>query len=79
MRKVLGSVLPPIVHTVDVRDWNLREILFRNSFQTADVDAVHLSDRRVIADSKWTHTASLAEEVLILLGIEQVLSEHLPA
>lgn len=48
-----------------------------DALQAAYIDTVHLSDWRLIADAEGTDAAVLAEEVLVLLRVEEVLS-HLP-
>jgi hypothetical protein len=75
MREELWLVLPPIIHAVDIRDWNLREFRFGDTFETADVDSVHLADRSLVADAESADTTPFAEEVLILLGVEEILGK----
>ncbi len=66
-----------IVHAINVCDGNLGELFFRDAFETANIDAVHLANGSVVPDAEWPHATDLAEEVLILSCIEQVFSEHL--
>src|SRR5688500_13088882 len=74
MREERRSFLPPVVQPVDVGDWHFGKFFFRDTLQAADVDAVHLSDRGLISDTEGSDAAVLAEEVLVLLRIEAVLS-----
>jgi hypothetical protein len=76
MRKILWRSLPSVIHAVDVGDWDIRQLLFAYTLQTADVYTIHLSDRSFVSDSKRPDATDLAEEVLILSCIEEVLSEH---
>jgi hypothetical protein len=59
-----------IIPTIYVGDWNSGEILFRYIFEAAQVDAVHLADGSLCSHPEGTHAAYLAEEVVILLGVE---------
>ena len=61
--------------TVNVRDRNARQFFFRDSLEAPQIDPVHHSDGRLGADPKRSHTAALAEVVLVLHGIEQVLDQ----
>ena len=65
--------MPPVVQSVNVRDRHLGKFFFRDPLQASDVYAVHLSDWSVVADTKGTDAAVLAEEVLILLRVKSVL------
>jgi hypothetical protein len=67
---VLRDFLPSIVHPVNIRDWNLRQLFLGHSFKAANVDAVHPAHGRFIADAEWPHTAFPAEQVLVLSCIE---------
>lgn len=42
MRVEFGS-LHAVVHPVDIREGDLRELLLRDALQAADIDAVHLT------------------------------------
>ena len=74
VRKVFRRMLPPIIHAIDVRDGNLRQHFFRHAFEAADIDAIHLSDRRFVADPERSDPAYLAEEVLVSGEPNAVLS-----
>ena len=73
MREERGSFLPPVVQPVNVGDWHFGKFFFRDTLQASDVHAVHLSDWSLIADTKGTDAAVLAEEVLIFLRVKSVL------
>src|SRR5688572_13508705 len=72
MRAERRSVLPPVVHAVDVRDRDFRQLFVGDALQAADVHAVHLSHRRLVADTKGTDSTMLTEEVLILPCVEEI-------
>jgi hypothetical protein len=72
-----GGFVPSVVYTVNVRDWDLGELLFADALQAANVDAVHLSDGRVVSDPERSNTAVLAKEVLVLPCIEEILRQVL--
>ena len=74
MAGVLGRS-KTVVATVNVRDGDARQFLLRYIFEAAKVDAVHLPDGRVGSHSERTHATNLAEEVVVLLGVEQILSQ----
>src|SRR6188768_3966956 len=63
-------VVPTVIHTINVGDRDLRQLLLRDVFQASNVDAVHAR-----ADAKNPHSAMFAEEVLTLLRAEEVLRE----
>src|SRR5689334_3035299 len=79
MRVEPGSPLPLVVHPVDIGNRDSRQLLFADALEAAEVHAVHRADRRVVADPERPDAADLAEEVLVLLRVEPVLGEHLPA
>ena len=60
--------------TVNVRDRDARQLFFRYSIEAPQIDTVHLPDGRLGANTKRTDTAVLAEVMLVLRGVEQVLS-----
>lgn len=61
--------------TVNVRDRDARQIFFRYALQAPQIDPVHLPDGRLGPYTKRTHAAVLAEVVLVLPGVEQVLRQ----
>lgn len=61
--------------SVNVRDRDARQFDFRYSFEATKIDAVHLSDGRLRADSECADAAVLAEVVLVLADVEQVLCQ----
>ena len=63
-------VVPSVIHTINVGDRDLRQLLLRDVFQASNVDAVHPG-----TDAEHPHSAMLAEEVLTLRRAEQVLRE----
>jgi len=75
MADEIRSGIPAIVHAVDVGDWNGRQFFLRDSLQAADIDAVHLADRRVVADAEDPDAAMLAEVVVISLRTKYVAGE----
>src|SRR6185436_3190407 len=52
-----------------------RKLCLGQARKAPDIDAVHLSDRRVGSDSERAHAAVLAEVVLVLARIEEVLRQ----
>src|SRR5215831_19737758 len=75
MTEEFRSVLPSVVATVDVRDRNPGQLFVRDAFQASHIDSVHLPDRRLVADAKGANTAVLAEVVVILPGVEPILTK----
>jgi hypothetical protein len=75
MTQELWCVLPSVIATVNVRDGNPGQLVVRDVFEAPYVDPVHLANRSFVSDAKGTNTAALAEVVVILLGIEQILSK----
>jgi len=63
------------MHAIDVCNGYARKLLFRDPLEAADVDAVHLAHRRVVADAKDTHTAMSAEVVVVLLLAKHVADQ----
>ena len=61
--------------TVNVRDRDARQLFFRYSLEAPQIDPVHLPDGRLGANTKRTDAAVLAEVVLVLPGVEQVLRQ----
>jgi hypothetical protein len=74
MREVLGRS-EPIVDSVDERDRDARELLLRDARQTADIDAVHFSDRSFRSDTEGADATAPTEVVQVLAGVEPVLGE----
>src|SRR5688572_21637682 len=74
MIEEFGNALP-VAATIDISDGNPRQVLVRDVFQAADVDAIHLADRRFVAHAIGAHAAVLAKVVMVLSGIEQVLGQ----
>jgi len=64
----------PVVQPVNVSDWHFGKFFFRDALQAPDVNAVHLSDWGLISHTEGPDAAVLAEEMLVLLRIEAVLS-----
>lgn len=65
----------PVVGSVDVGNGYAGEFSFWHVLQAADIDAVHLSDRRLGSDAERADAAVLAEEMQVLAGVEPVLCE----
>jgi len=65
--------------SIDVRHRNAREVFLRDTCQTTEVDAVHLSNRRLASDTEGTDAADPAEIVQVLAGVEFVLDELGPS
>ena len=78
VREVLGRS-EPVMHSVDIRHGNAGELFLRDTCQTTEVDAVHLSNRRLGSDTEGTDAADPAEIVQILAGVEFVLDELRPS
>ena len=76
MREERRGFLPPVVQSVNVRDWHLGKFFLSDALQASHVDAVHFPDWCLIADTEGTDAAVLTEEVLVLLRVEKVL-DHL--
>src|SRR5512139_4107272 len=79
MRAERRRRLPLVVHPVYVGDRNLGQRFLAQSFEAAEVDPVHLADRRLVADAEGSHAAVAAKEMLVPAGIEQVLRQFLSA
>src|SRR5262245_26190771 len=77
MREERRRFLPPVVQPVNVGNWHLRKFFFRDALEASDVDAVHLSDRCLIANTESANAAVLTKEVLILPRVEEVLGQLL--
>src|SRR5687768_1682952 len=75
VRKELRGIRPAIVAAVDVGDRNLRVLLVRDVLEAADVHAIHLADRRIVADAESAHAAMTAEVMKVLLRVEDVLRQ----
>ena len=75
MTEELGRTLPSVVATVDVRDRKLRQVLVRNVIEAHDVDPIHLANRGCVSNPEGSHAAVLAEVVVVLHGVEQVLRQ----
>src|SRR2546423_543115 len=69
------SALPAIVATVDVRDRKARQLFLGELFQASDVNAVHLADGGLVADTERAHAAMLAEVVVVLPGVKHVAGQ----
>ena len=65
----------PIAAAIDVGDGQAREFCLGDATQATQVDSIHLSDGRLGPNAERTHTTVLAEVVLVLPCVEQVLSE----
>jgi hypothetical protein len=63
------------VLTVNVRDWDARQVFFRYALETAQIDPVHLPYGRLGANAKRADAAALAEVVLVLPGVKEVLCQ----
>src|SRR3954453_11485845 len=66
--------IPAVVQAIDIGDRQLRE-LFVGELEAAEIYAVHLADRRVVADAEGAHAAAAAEVVLVLLAGEEIPDE----
>jgi hypothetical protein len=74
VREVL-RLLEPVVATIDVGDGHPRKLFLRYVLETAQVDAVHLSQGSLVSDPERPHATVLAEVVEVLSGVEQVLRQ----
>jgi hypothetical protein len=54
------------MHAIHVDNRNLRKLLFAHAFDASEIDAVHHTDRRLVAFTEYANTAMLAKEVVIL-------------
>jgi len=61
--------------SIDVSHGNAGELFLRDACQTPEVDAVHLSNRRLGSDTEGTDAADPAEIVQVLASVEFVLDE----
>src|SRR5262245_26118384 len=77
MREERRRFLPPVVQPVNVGNWQFGKFFFGNTFEASDVDAVHLSDWRLVANTKSANAAVFTEEVLVLPRVEEVLGQLL--
>src|SRR5205085_12694674 len=71
--------IPAIVQAVDVGNRHLGQRLVRDVLEAAEIHAVHLADRRVVAHAKGTHATAPAEVVLVPLAAEKILRQLIPA
>jgi hypothetical protein len=69
------GALPFVITTVDIGDGSARELFIRNVLQAAQVNSEHLSDWGFSPDTEGSNTAVLAKVVMVLLGVEPVLSQ----
>ena len=74
MLEEIGRLLP-FVATIDVGNGHPGQLFLGDVFQAAQVDAIHLADRRVVPDSKGADAAALAEVVVIVSRVEHVLRQ----
>ena len=72
MGKEFGPALPLVIAPINVRDGNDGEFFVSDVLNAAQVDAIHLSDRRLGTDAKGSNSAVPTEVVLILSGVEPV-------
>src|SRR4051812_3018828 len=63
--------IPAVVQAIDVGDRQIRELLV-GELEAAEIHAVHLADRRVVADAEGAHAAAAAEVMLVLLAGEEI-------
>ena len=61
--------------SIDVSHGNAGELFLGDTCQTTEVDAVHLSNRRLGSDTEGTDAADPAEIVQVLASVEFVLDE----
>ena len=71
--KELRCTLPVVVAAVGVGDGQGGQLFVGDASEAPQVDPVHLSNGRLGSDAKGTNAAMLAEVVLVLLGVEEVL------
>jgi hypothetical protein len=69
------DALPFVIPTVDVSDGGVRQLFIRNVIQAAQVDSEHLPDWGFSSDTEGSNTAVLAKVMMVLLGVESVLSQ----
>ena len=79
MREERRRLLPPVIEPVDVRDRHFGKFFFGDALQAAYVHAVHLADRRIVADAEGADAAVFAKEMLVLFGVKAVLGHFLLA
>lgn len=75
MAEKLRCALPPVVATINVCDGNLCQFFVEDIIEAHDVDSVHLADRRFVSNPEASYTTVLAEVVVVLLGVEQILRQ----
>lgn len=75
MTEKLGGTLPVVVQPVNVGDRQARQLLFRDSRETAKINAIHLANGRFGSDTERSNAAVFAEIVMVLLCVEHVLSQ----
>ena len=71
--------MPAIVHAIHIYDGQSGQLLFRDAFQAAEVDAVHPANWSLGADAVGTDAAYAAKVVLVLSGVEEVLRKFVAA
>jgi hypothetical protein len=69
-----GRRIPALVQAIDVADRQIRELLLRE-LEAAEIHAVHLADRRLVADAEGAYAAAATEVVLVLLAAEEIPDE----
>jgi hypothetical protein len=63
----LWAGVPAIMHAIYVCDGYVRQLLFRDSVEAADVDPVHFADRCLVSDAKDPDSAMPTEIVMVFL------------
>src|SRR5689334_3068946 len=69
----LGRIIPAVLDAIDIHDRDRGELGLADILEAAEIDPVHRSDRRVVADTEPAHAAMPAEEMLVLFRVEAVL------
>ena len=68
--------MPLIVTPIDVGDGGTDEFIDIHVVKASDIDAVdRAAEFRGMSPSERAHAAVLAEQVVVFLGVEQILSE----
>jgi hypothetical protein len=71
----LGCALPFVMQSVDVSNGDLRKLFVGDIGKASKIDSVHLPDRRFVPDTETTNSTVLAEVVMVLFCVEQILCQ----
>jgi hypothetical protein len=68
-----GGILPFVMQSVDVGNWDSRKLLVADIDEASKIDPIYFSDGRIVSNAKSADTAIFAEIVMILLRVKQIL------